>query len=60
MRMVLTDIELECSRKLQEQLSGMTLDEALHALAHARGVIGLQLSEKVGAFTFHPTGADSP
>lgn len=60
MRMVLTEKELALSRKLQEQLDGATFDEALHAMAHARGSIGLQRSEKADALTFHPTDADSP
>ena len=60
MRMVLTETELALSRKLQEQLNGATFDEAMHAMAHARGVIGLQRSEKANDLTFHPTDAESP
>lgn len=60
MRMILTEKELTLSRKLQEQLAGATFDEARRAIAHARGVIGLQRSKKADALTFLPTDADSP
>ncbi len=45
MRMILTEKELAISRAIQEQLNGVTFDEAIHAIAHARGAIGLQRSE---------------
>ena len=60
MSLILTERELEASRKLQEQLAGMTAEEALNALAHARGTVGLQRSEKANAITFHPKDAGSP
>ena len=58
--MILTDKELTFSRQLQEQLDGVTFDEATHALAHARGVVSLQRSDKADEVIFHPIGADSP
>ncbi len=58
MRMILTEKELTISRAIQEQLNGVTFDEAIHAIAHARGVIGLQRSEMADSMTFRPTNED--
>ena len=60
MRIALTSKEKDVGNKIQELLNGLTLEEAMNALARAKGLVSIACDDLQTRAIYSPKGVNSP